>query len=182
MHIAIFVRKGGITTCTAKEKALRYMHFPPHNFSQVVRKKQLIGFVRGVHILGPAGHFLEFKTHWTGDVLLENISVFIRVQAPFHSASSHLSLWHQANVPSKHQTLIGLYMLSILSYFLLVLKWVTLYQMVLVQYLGTLIPSTFNAKVSNKMSEQRITFMHDSQCWLIYCLLIWLRIPNKHQI
>ena len=80
--IAVFVRKGGITTCTAKEKALQYTHFPPHNFSQVVRKEQHIDFGRGVHIRAHAGHFLEFKTHWTGDVLLENISVFIRVQAP----------------------------------------------------------------------------------------------------
>ena len=58
------------------------MHFPPHNFPQVVGKEQLIDFGRGVHIHAHAGHFLEFKTHWTGDVLLENISVFIRVQAP----------------------------------------------------------------------------------------------------
>ena len=58
------------------------MHFPPHNFSQV---EQLIDFGRGVHIHAHAGHFLEFKTHWTGDVLLENI------QCSFESR--HLSGW-----------------------------------------------------------------------------------------
>ena len=82
VRIAVFVRKGDITTCTAKEKALQYTHFPPENFSQVVRKEQHIDFGRAVHIHAHPGHFLEFKTHWTGDVVLENTSVFVRVQAP----------------------------------------------------------------------------------------------------
>lgn len=82
VRIAVFVRKGDITTCTAKEKALQYTHFPPENFSQVVRKEQHIDFGRAVHIRAHPGHFLEFKTHWTGDVVLENTSVFVRVQAP----------------------------------------------------------------------------------------------------
>ena len=32
VRIAIFVRKGDITTCTVKEKALQYTHFPPHTY------------------------------------------------------------------------------------------------------------------------------------------------------
>ena len=34
-------------------------------------------------------HFLEFKTHWTGDVVLENTSVFVRVQAPKRVGGSY---------------------------------------------------------------------------------------------
>ena len=77
VRIAVFVRKDDITTCNGKEKALQYIHFPLHNFSLVVRKEQHINFGRAMHIHAHPGYFMEFKTHWTGDVVLVSTSVFV---------------------------------------------------------------------------------------------------------
>ena len=81
VQIDILVRKGSTVSTKETVRALQHWQIPPMNITTCA-KDLFVDFGRSVHIRAHSDYALEARVTLRGQVVVKNLSVFIRVQSP----------------------------------------------------------------------------------------------------
>ena len=81
MRIKVNIRKGDIATCSDVQKGYEHISYPSTNLNPT-HATQHIDHGKYCHIRAHQGYCLEIESNISGDAFLEDVEVFIRVQAP----------------------------------------------------------------------------------------------------